>query len=484
MSISVILDNTATFRKQATYVFDTIFQVMGVSCHIINSDEQFNPQGIVVYYGNHPERFSHVHVAIPEDTDLMTGHEYPEFFFDKDVPALSSTHFKRQLPLSGEITKTNLVDFDMIASAFFLLSRKEERLNKKRDQWGCFSAYQSTSSKWHILEMPVVNTYIERLLKRLKEIGEKIGLSVIPAARWPGGKPFAVVLTHDVDNPPKYAFSRCLKNMAKSCLCGGTGLNKSIKLLYDSFSRRKDPYWSFSDFIDMERRFGAKSTFYVISDSTNGRYDPYYKLKGRLTQHLRSVLADGWEVGLHGSYDSYLDGNMLIFQKRSLEKAIDKKITGLRQHYLRICTDMTYRVQSHADFIYDTSLGYNEEIGFRAGLAAPFFPYDHDMCGPFRILELPLAVMDGSLFEFAKLDGDGAIQRIKEIIDNTEKVGGMLVVLWHMKARDVEDQPEWWTTYEKILKYAYGKNAWITSAGRMADWWITRVGDVRNMRID
>jgi len=50
-----------------------------------------------------------------------------------------------------------------------------------------------------------------------------------------------------------------------------------------------------------------------------------------------------------------------------------------------------------AGLAYDSSLGFAETCGFRNGANFAFPPYDFEREGPCSFLEIPLAIMDGSL---------------------------------------------------------------------------------------
>ena len=63
------------------------------------------------------------------------------------------------------------------------------------------------------------------------------------------------------------------------------------------------PYLNFSEIMDLEASFGAKSSFYFIAaeaDPVRFRYDIE-----DIGHHLGEVSDRGWEVGLHGGYYSY-----------------------------------------------------------------------------------------------------------------------------------------------------------------------------------
>jgi peptidoglycan/xylan/chitin deacetylase (PgdA/CDA1 family) len=483
--VKVILDNQEKFKPEAKYVFETFFEIMGVSFSFVDTPQEAQDKDVLLYYGLRPQRVDKDKISIPEDAGLMSNGRQPKLKFIEGTPVIYIRDFaENSLILEDDPQRGIAIGADIIAASFYLLSRQEEKTNKQRDVWGCFSAVYSLSSSWQIIETPVVNLYIELLLGLIRKLSQRKGVELKELPRWKGGKRFAVALTHDVDNLRKYSIANAAKKMLKKILRGEGSFSAGMGLLKMSVLGRhdSDPFWSFEDFIELESSFGFKSTFYFFSQSTNRRFDPFYRLNGPLRRQIRNISQRGWEVGLHGSYESYLSQEMLKNQKKKLEGVLNGTVLGLRQHYLRLCVERTFPVQEQAGFVYDSSLGYNEAVGFRAGLSAPFFPYDVNLRRKSNILELPLGIMDGSLFEFNRLGPQEALRQAKKIIDSVERVGGLLVILWHTKARDEKDYPGWWDVYVGILRYLREKEGWVTCASEICTWWLERLKDVRNLR--
>lgn len=123
-----------------------------------------------------------------------------------------------------------------------------------------------------------------------------------------------------------------------------------------------------------------------------------------------------------------------------------------------------------AGFKYDSTLGYDDMIGFRNGMCHPFKPYNLDKNGVIDILELPLVIMDGALFSYAK-SLDEAFEYSRRLIDTVEKYNGVITILWHNGPFSWPIRKNWKLLYEKILKYCYDKNAWMTSGEEIYKWW-------------
>ena len=75
--------------------------------------------------------------------------------------------------------------------------------------------------------------------------------------------------------------------------------------------------------------------------------------------------------------------------------------------------------------------------------------------------------MDGTLFDYMRLDFEGAWKITKMLIDTVERHNGVITVLWH----NTYMAGERLKFYEKILKYCYEKGAWMTSGEEICEWW-------------
>ena len=146
--------------------------------------------------------------------------------------------------------------------------------------------------------------------------------------------------------------------------------------------------------------------------------ETYERLRPRLVETLAGVDA---EVGLHGSYGAADDEQRLAGEKATLDH-LGVRPEGLRYHYLRIDPHRNLRPLAALGFAYDTSLAFSDAVGFRAGLARPFRPWDFDREEPLDLVEIPLAVMDVTLAErrYLGLSARGAWPRLEaEIVDGT-----------------------------------------------------------------
>ena len=286
------------------------------------------------------------------------------------------------------------------------------------------------------------------------------------SVKYPGNRTYAVCLTHDIDDIcPTWqhtllSMGHCLKHFKP-----GDFYNQ---LSWRFKGKNHSPYMNFKDIMELEERYGARSTFFFMASEK----DPVrfrYHIED-VTAEIREIVDSGWEVGLHGGYYAYNDPFEILREKRRLEEVLGKKVIGYRNHYLRFKIPETWQHLAQAGFKYDATFGYNNAVGYRNGLAHPFKPYDLSVDREIDILEIPLNIMDSALLNIEKSFRE-AWSITKDLMDKTEKYNGVLCVLWHNNSFNSPYKCGYEKFYEKILEYGLQRNAWMTSGEEIWRWW-------------
>jgi peptidoglycan/xylan/chitin deacetylase (PgdA/CDA1 family) len=348
-------------------------------------------------------------------------------------------------------------DGDELAEAFFHLARIEE-VGAVRDEHGRFA---STSSCLDPLDPP-----LERLRGRL-------GLE---PPRWRGAR-FAVALTHDVDIPWRWT-RRAVRGSAarlKSHVLarrGSAAVREARALAGMPIHRLRgtDPNWRFGELLAAERDRGASSTFFLLAGH-NDRHDGaapevYDRLRPRLVE---TILAGGGEVGLHGSYLAARDPALLDAECAVLrELGVD--VRGQRYHYLRVDPHANLEPLTRVGLRYDTTLGFPDAPGFRAGIAQPFRPWNLAADRPLDLLEIPLAAMDVTLGEerYLGLSARDAESRLTGLLDRAADNGGGFSVLWHTDRFDRATARGWDRLYVRLLDAVRERGGVCLQAGELA----------------
>jgi hypothetical protein len=466
---------------RARYVFKNALTMLGaehtIEVVLSSGSRHLSDRNIIITWSDGDGSGSDIHFPRSERHRWQRGH--PGRTFIEDVPVLYSGEKPAFLFQQGSC------GFDFVGSVFYLLSRQEERLYQHRDLWGCFSAYYSILYEHGILQRPLINCYLQRLKGELQAAAQRKGILMPLNPIWPDGKSFAVCLTHDVDlighncvtfgvrNARRAMREKAFHQAARSLL---GGVRDSIRYA------RTSSLCGFEEWLKVEDEMGARSSFYFIPfseqrHSWDSSYDfaDQVEFNGRrltVSAMMREMVAGGWEVGLHGSYYSFDDAARLTLERESLESAAGERPAGVRQHYLHLNIPDTWRAQCAASFEYDTTLGYNEEVGHRAGVAFPFTTYDLSRDCELPLIEIPLTIQDNVLVNYLRLDLEGTLRRCFSVMDEVASVGGLITLLWHPNTyRD----HRLWAAYRELLSYAKSKGAWLASAGQIARHWRERL---------
>ena len=99
-------------------------------------------------------------------------------------------------------------------------------------------------------------------------------------------------------------------------------------------------------------------------------------------------------------------------------------------------------------------MGYADDIGFRAGIATPFYWYDLENEQVTHLKIHPFQVMEVTLKEYLKLSPQEAFEQVKPLIAATKTVGGTFTTLWHNSTLSDKAFSEWRIVYEKIIDEA------------------------------
>jgi peptidoglycan/xylan/chitin deacetylase (PgdA/CDA1 family) len=362
----------------------------------------------------------------------------------------------------GAIERGERPEGDPVAEGFYDLARIEE-LGARLDEHGRFGALWSSLDP---LDPP-----LERLRREL---------GVAPPS-WDGAT-FAVALTHDVDSVRRWTpiGLRGAAARLKADLLGKRGRAaareaKALALAPVHKLRGTDPNWRFEQIVEQTRSHGAAGcTFFVLG----GHGDPhdgaapevYERLRPRLVELLRALDV---EIGLHGSYRTARDPLRLAGEKQRLDQ-LGARVVGHRYHYLRVDPHHNLEALAGLRLRYDSTLGFADSLGFRAGIARPFHPWDLEIDEPLDIVELPLAVMDVTLAEPRYL---GAAPRsawplLERLLDWAAENHAGFAVLWHPDRFDPPTAGGWDRLYFRFIDGVNERGGRCMSAADLVELWL------------
>lgn len=349
--------------------------------------------------------------------------------------------------ISGTISnKQYWIKYDLFWNAFFYLSRLQEFEMSQKGY--AISSYSSNTQmpKTFIWDIPHVNKLFKELKNYLK--------SRFPQYSFETPKKAILELSHDLDYINK-TLVLVLKQSgfnfynALAELSGAKFIN-SIK-----FALTKANYWNFDYWQDIENGYNKKSTFYIYSRINRGfreyLFDPSYDIKKnkKLQSKLIEMNKEGWQIGLHGSFYSFKDFTLLKKEKDQLENAINISVSKNRQHWL--CYDELKTPFYHEKlFETDSTIGWNDQIGFRAGIASKYRPYNHLKKKPFNHFVVPQVIMDSNIYDYGSGSESLILKKCIKLINLCKDIKNTeFSISWH--PRTCSNDYNWGKGYEAIL---------------------------------
>lgn len=307
----------------------------------------------------------------------------------------------------------------------------------------------------------------------------------------PAGYNFIACLTHDVDHVGirnhkcdhtmfGFLYRAVIGSLVDFCrgrrsvrhLAANWMAAFSLPFVYLGLAR--DFWIQFDRYLEIEK--GFTSTFFVIPR----KGDPGQKAEGaapsmraarydiaEIAGELQRLISAGHEIGLHG-IDAWRDASAGRAELEAIRHITGTADVGVRMHWL-FFDDQSAVTLEKAGFSYDSTVGYNETVGYRAGTSQAYKPLTVK-----RMLELPMHIMDTALLFPAhmNLSPRQAGTVVKPLLENASRFGGVLTVNWH--DRSIAPERLWDEVYVELLDDLKSRNAWFSTAAQAVSWFRKR----------
>jgi hypothetical protein len=326
----------------------------------------------------------------------------------------------------------------------------------------------------------------------LRDLITGCGVPLVEVPPVPDGYPFIACMTHDVDNPSisQHKWDHTMFGFLYRAVFGSLGnfVRKQIgvrdlltnwmtalKLPFVHMGLAKDFWRDFDDrYLELEK--GIRSTFFVIPFQNNpGRnshgHAPAFRAArygaADIAETIRRLIIAGYEVGLHG-IDAWLDGTRASAELEEIRRLIGVSDIGVRMHWLYY-DQQSPGILENSGAVYDSTIGYNETVGYRAGTMQAYKPF-----AATRLLELPMHVMDTALFypAYLGLSAQRARTLLGEMVDGAVRFGGCFTINWH--DRSLSPERLWYACYRELIQDLKNRDAWFSTAGQAISWFRKR----------
>jgi hypothetical protein len=247
-----------------------------------------------------------------------------------------------------------------------------------------------------------------------------------------------IVNTHDVDFLPldrMRSIKRLTKNAVISLVLGRSPLQCARQLgqAVNTAVTSRNALDQMPALVQGESERSVGASFYFITSNQHRRDSNYRLEEAHVEKLLQDLVTKGMEVGIHGSYTSFdAHGQLDCEFARLRQLGFDPK--GGRQHWLRFTVSRLIQEVERAGAVYDASLGWVDQVGFRAGACFAFPPYNFESERSASFLEIPLVIMDQALQESEKTE-EKRYDAAAAILAMSRRYGwGGISLLWHPNA--------------------------------------------------
>ncbi|MGO9125733.1 MAG: polysaccharide deacetylase family protein [Terriglobales bacterium] len=309
-------------------------------------------------------------------------------------------------------------NLDLPLSALLTLSRFEESQTKERDSHGRFTATMSLAHKHGYLLHPIVDEYGLAL-------GEAL-CSLLP--RWqPAPKRLRVKLSHDLDFVGiPYSLREALGHTLMRHRPSAT-----LRDLSARFAKWNPKYLQLVvELAQSSLAHGLDSAFYWKASTLGPNDSGYDPCHPKIRQVIHWLSDQGIECGIHPGYETYRCRERLFTEIRVIQRLLGHETMGGRQHFLRWCPE-TWLDWEACGLGYDSTVGFADAVGFRAGTCIPYRPWIIAENREANLLEIPLIVMDCTPVAYMGFTSDESLSVIEACIRACNSVGGVFTLLWH-----------------------------------------------------
>jgi hypothetical protein len=344
---------------------------------------------------------------------------------------------------------------DVLGSAFFMLTRYEEVAVGTRDAYGRFPASSSVADREGFVRVAIVDAYVELLWSALQRLWPRL-------ERRP--RSFRLALTHDVDDPLASlgrTAPRLARQLAADALVRRDPALAARRVRSWAGLRRRDyrldPYNTFDFLMEVCERHGIAGAFYFLAtEEASTRNGPYTLEHPWVRSLMATIHRRGHEIGYHAGFDTYRDTERTGEEFRRLRTAageigVSQTHWGGRQHYLRWENPATWENWERAGLDYDSTVGFADRIGFRAGTCHEFPAFHLHERRALRLRERPLLVMDRTLFDYMRLGPQDAEEAVLEVARECRRAKGTLTLLWHNSTLPTAAQRRWYASLTDAL---------------------------------
>jgi hypothetical protein len=424
--LTVVTDQNG---PRLNYILDYILkELCGIDYNIVY-DIHHNPVGPTIFYCQKLSVEQHFHI-------VAVGLLSENIVYTQDIKIGNWLGNATLFPIGK-----GSIPFDIFSASFYLISRYEEYLDHQKDKFGRYSHLDSIAFNKNFLHLPLVNIWAREL--------QKIIIDTFPGLKV-SSRVSRFLPTYDIDIAWKFkhrSFYRTLGGFVKSIVKGEfeEGFQR-IKVL---FGFEKDPYdvYEWLDALHLNYNINPEY-FYLIANKIIGKDKNIHPSK-KAYKDLIAKQSSINNAGIHPSWQSGDDVNVLKDELATMEKFTGKPVYKSRFHYLRFNLPNDYEKLIDLGIIEDYSMGYGTINGFRASVSTPFYWYNlkNETVTPLKIY--PFCWMDATCYYQLHHSAKEAFEELSAFKNIVHQCNGDFIILSHNNF--FSDEMEWKIKYQLVV---------------------------------
>ncbi|MBT8327442.1 MAG: polysaccharide deacetylase family protein [Bacteroidia bacterium] len=346
-------------------------------------------------------------------------------------------------------TEDSVLPFDIFSAIFFLISRYEEYLDFTPDHHSRFPATESVLFKNNLLQEPLVNEWIMTL--------KSILINHFPELSFKETE-FEYRSTIDIDQAWKFRNKGFIRNFVGTIQDLLQGKWENLKDRWPVLlGLKSDPFFNFEWQNEVHSEFNTNVNYFILL----GNRSKFDKNVSHTNSNFKSLirrlnLAENCTVGIHPSYQSNDNKSLVNVEIKRLKTILESAVTTSRQHFLMHQMPQTYEVLIKNGIVEEHTMGYSTHLGFRAGIASPFYFYNLKTESETSLRLVPFCAMDITPLHYRNESPEQAIKTLTNLMDKVRKVNGLFVSLWHNESfSETERWKGWRKVYVSLLNNSH-----------------------------
>jgi peptidoglycan/xylan/chitin deacetylase (PgdA/CDA1 family) len=439
--------------------------------YLSNNQIQYVLYHLYLYY-DFPDKVKFRMCFVRDANEAQKSKDKIFFMLSEQPLWLQSVRWDNDIPILFPDNKSNdmislengnlIFHDDIIKSCFYLLSGYQEYGSENRDHFNRFKYSNSVQNKLGIIHKPIVNYYFEIIVDNIQKYYPEIEIRKKELS-----SSFVFFLSHDIDNVDFYTINRFLYKikeiffMVKTPYTFKANIIQLTQIAFQLllFSKKENPTWNFPYLRRIERKYAIKSTFYFLTKGVRNHDSRYTFDQKRIIDFFEFLNKEKCEIGIHGTVESFKNEKELERICNELRSVSPQEVRGIRQHRLLYELPETALIQKSNELIYDSTLSFAGHEGFRNSFCLPFKLFDFENDRMIDFWQIPLVMMDVTLYKYRNLDNAQVLKIVKQLISEIKRFNGVFSLLWHNDFFNELTFPGINKTYQEILQYTMKKGA-------------------------